>query len=138
MEEQDSFRESSNEYGATTGRPRDMGYFDAVATRNGVDLQAATEIALTKIDCLSGLSELKICTAYSGEHTENPIWPQTAELKPVYEDMAGWDEDITGCRTFESLPQAAQDYVTRIEELMGVPIVMVSVGPEREQMIIRG
>ncbi|OED83845.1 adenylosuccinate synthase [Vibrio splendidus] len=137
MEEQDSFRESSNEYGATTGRPRDMGYFDAVATRNGVDLQAATEIALTKIDCLSGLSELKICTAYSGEHTENPIWPQTAELKPVYEDMAGWDEDITGCRTFESLPQAAQDYVTRIEELMGVPIVMVSVGPEREQMIIR-
>lgn len=137
MEEQDNFRESSNEYGAVTGRPRDMGYFDAVATRNGVELQAATEIALTKIDCLTGMKDLRICVAYDGEHSENPIWPQTAELQPVYEDMQGWDEDITGCRTFESLPQGAQDYVTRIEELMGVPIVMVSVGPEREQMIIR-
>ncbi|MDN3682450.1 adenylosuccinate synthase [Vibrio tapetis subsp. quintayensis] len=137
MEEQDNFRESSNEYGAVTGRPRDMGYFDAVATRNGIELQAATEIALTKIDCLTGMKDLRICVAYDGEHSENPIWPQTAELQPVYEDMQGWDEDITDCRTFESLPQGAQDYVTRIEELMGVPIVMVSVGPEREQMIIR-
>ncbi len=137
MEEQDNFRESANEYGAVTGRPRDMGYFDAVATRNGVELQAATEIALTKIDCLSGLSELKICVSYAGEHSENPIWPQTEGLKPVYENMKGWDEDITNCRTFESLPKAAQDYVTRIEELMGVPVIMVSVGPERDQMIIR-
>ncbi|MEZ8104675.1 adenylosuccinate synthase [Vibrio cortegadensis] len=137
MEEQDNFRESSNEYGAVTGRPRDMGYFDAVATRNGVELQAATEIALTKIDCLTGMKDLKICVAYEGEHSENPIWPQTANLQPVYETMQGWDEDITGCRTFESLPQGAQDYITRIEALMGVPIVMVSVGPEREQMIIR-
>ncbi|RBW64509.1 adenylosuccinate synthase [Vibrionales bacterium C3R12] len=137
MEEQDNFRESSNEYGAVTGRPRDMGYFDAVATRNGVELQAATEIALTKIDCLTGMKDLKICVAYEGEHSENPIWPQTANLQPVYETKQGWDEDITGCRTFESLPQGAQDYITRIEALMGVPIVMVSVGPEREQMIIR-
>ncbi|WP_432463612.1 MULTISPECIES: adenylosuccinate synthase [unclassified Agarivorans] len=137
MEEQDNFRESSNEYGAVTGRPRDMGYFDAVATRNGVELQAATEIALTKIDCLSGMKDLRICIAYNGEHSENPIWPQTAELQPVYEKMQGWDEDITACRTFESLPQSAQDYITRIEALMGVPIVMVSVGPEREQMIVR-
>jgi adenylosuccinate synthase len=137
MEEQDNFRESANEYGAVTGRPRDMGYFDAVATRNGVELQAATEIALTKIDCLSGLKELKICTAYAGEHNENAIWPQTEQLTPIYEELAGWDEDITGCRTFDSLPKAAQDYVNRIEELMGVPVIMVSVGPEREQMIIR-
>lgn len=137
MEQQDNFRESANEYGATTGRPRDMGFFDAVATRNGVELQAATEIALTKIDCLSGMSDLKICVAYEGEHTENPIWPQTASLAPVYEDMQGWSEDITGCRTFESLPVAAQHYVERIEVLMGVPVSMVSVGPERDQMIIR-
>ncbi|PMJ95344.1 adenylosuccinate synthase [Vibrio sp. 10N.261.55.A7] len=137
MEEQDNFRESSNEYGATTGRPRDMGYFDAVATKNGVELQAATEIALTKIDCLTGMKDLRICVAYDGEHTENPIWPQTAALTPIYESMEGWDEDISGCRTFESLPKGAQDYVLRIEELMGVPITMVSVGPEREQMIIR-
>ncbi|MCL9777143.1 adenylosuccinate synthase [Vibrio methylphosphonaticus] len=137
MEEQDNFRESANEYGATTGRPRDMGFFDAVATKNGVELQAATEIALTKIDCLTGMKDLRICIAYDGEHTENPIWPQTAALKPVYEDMQGWDEDITGCRTFESLPKGAQAYVTRIEALMGVPVRMVSVGPEREQMIIR-
>ena len=67
MEEQDAFRENANEFGATTGRPRDMGYFDAVATRNGVELQAATEIALTKIDCLSGMKDLKICVAYEGD-----------------------------------------------------------------------
>jgi adenylosuccinate synthase len=114
-----------------------MGYFDAVATRNGVELQAATEIALTKIDCLSGMADLKICTSYAGEHTENPIWPQTAALSPVYENMEAWQEDITGCRTFESLPKAAQAYVLRIEKLMGVPVSMVSVGPEREQMILR-
>ncbi|WGV98537.1 adenylosuccinate synthase [Vibrio sp. YMD68] len=137
MEEQDNFRESSNEYGATTGRPRDMGYFDAVATRNGVELQAATEIALTKIDCLTGMKDLRICVAYDGEHSENPIWPQTADLQPIYEKMQGWDEDITSCRTFESLPQGAKEYIERIEALMGVPIKMVSVGPEREQMIIR-
>lgn len=137
MEHQDNFRESANEYGAVTGRPRDMGYFDAVATRNGVELQAATEITLTKIDCLSGMADLKICTAYDGEHPENPIWPQTASLTPIYEKMQGWNEDISQCKTFDSLPIAAQNYVTRIEELMGVPISMVSVGPEREQMIIK-
>ncbi|MDV5168162.1 adenylosuccinate synthase [Photobacterium rosenbergii] len=137
MEEQDAFREAAGEFGATTGRPRDMGYFDAVATKNGVELQAATEIALTKVDCLSGLSDLKICVAYDGDHSENPIWPQTASLAPVYEQMEGWSEDITGCRKFEELPKAAQDYVLRIEELMGVPVKMVSVGPGREQMIMR-
>jgi len=137
MDEQDNFREAANEYGAVTGRPRDMGYFDAVATRNGVDLQAATEVALTKIDCLSGMTDLKICVAYDGEHCENPIWPQTATLAPIYEQLEAWDEDITGCRTFESLPLAAQKYVLRIEELMGVPVKMVSVGPERDQMINR-
>ncbi|SQH76689.1 Adenylosuccinate synthetase 2 [Shewanella benthica] len=137
MEEQDNFREASNEYGAVTGRPRDMGYFDAVATRNGVELQAATEIALTKIDCLTGMKDLKICVSYAGEHTQNPIWPQTAALTPIYEEMQGWSEDITACRTFASLPQAAQAYVLRIEVLMGVPIKMVSVGPERGQMILR-
>ena len=137
MEEQDAFREAAGEFGATTGRPRDMGYFDAVATKNGVELQAATEIALTKVDCLSGLSDLKICVAYDGDHSENPIWPQTASLAPVYEQMEGWSEDITGCRKFEELPKAAQNYVLRIEELMGVPVKMVSVGPGREQMIMR-
>ena len=137
MEDQDQFREDAKEFGATTGRPRDMGYFDAVATRNGVELQAATEIALTKIDCLTGMKDLKICVAYNGEHTENPIWPQTASLTALYEQMTGWEEDITGCRTFESLPKGAQEYVLRIEELMGVPVKMVSVGPERDQMILR-
>ena len=137
MEDQDQFREDAKEFGATTGRPRDMGYFDAVATRNGIELQAATEIALTKIDCLTGMKDLKICVAYNGEHTENPIWPQTASLTAVYEQMTGWEEDITGCRTFESLPKGAQEYVLRIEELMGVPVKMVSVGPERDQMILR-
>ncbi|WP_318433122.1 adenylosuccinate synthase [Photobacterium leiognathi] len=137
MEDQDQFREDAKEFGATTGRPRDMGYFDAVATRNGVELQAATEIALTKIDCLTGMKDLKICVAYNGAHTENPIWPQTAALMPVYEQMKGWEEDITGCREFDELPAGAQEYILRIEELMGVPVKMVSVGPERDQMILR-
>jgi adenylosuccinate synthase len=137
MEEQDNFREAANEYGAVTGRPRDMGYFDAVATRNGVELQAATEVALTKLDCLSGMQDLKICIDYQGDHSENPIWPQTSALAPVYEQMEGWSEDITACRTFESLPLAAQKYVQRVEELMGVPVKMISVGPERAQMILR-
>ncbi|HDF8078382.1 TPA: adenylosuccinate synthase [Vibrio parahaemolyticus] len=137
MEEQDAFRELAGEFGATTGRPRDMGYFDAVATKNGVELQAATEIALTKVDCLTGLNDLKICVGYEGDHSENPIWPQTAALAPIYEKMESWSEDITGCRKFEELPVAAQKYVLRIEELMGVPVKMVSVGPGREQMIMR-
>ncbi|KJY88375.1 adenylosuccinate synthetase [Vibrio neptunius] len=137
MEEQDAFRELAGEFGATTGRPRDMGYFDAVATKNGVELQAATEIALTKVDCLTGLIDLKICVGYEGEHSENPIWPQTAALAPIYETMESWSEDITGCRKFEQLPVAAQHYVLRIEQLMGVPVKMVSVGPGREQMIMR-
>ncbi|HAD43854.1 MAG TPA: adenylosuccinate synthetase, partial [Plesiomonas shigelloides] len=78
MEHQDAFREAANEFGAVTGRPRDMGYFDAVATKNGIEIQAATEIALTKLDCLSGMQDLKICVAYDGDHSANPIWPQTA------------------------------------------------------------
>ncbi|BEE16757.1 adenylosuccinate synthetase [Aeromonas enteropelogenes] len=137
MENQDEFRKITNEFGATTGRPRDVGYFDAVATKNGVELQAATEVALTKLDCLTGLPDLKICVAYEGAHTENPIWPQTAALKPVYEQMESWSEDISGCRTFEELPKAAQQYVLRIEELLGVPVPMVSVGPGRDEMILR-
>lgn len=137
MDSQHEFRELSKEFGALTGRPRDMGYFDAVATRNGVELQGATEIALTKIDCLSGMGHLKICVAYKGDHSENPIWPQTATLEPVYETIQGWAEDLNNCRVFEELPSAAQHYVLRIEQLTGIPVNMVSVGPERNQMICR-
>lgn len=137
MDQQDTFRETAEEYGATTGRPRDLGYFDAVATKNGIELQAATEVALTKIDCLTGLSELKICVGYTGEHSDNPIWPQTTELAPIYEQMESWHEDITGCRKFEELPEAARRYILRIEALMEIPITMISVGPQRDQMIIR-
>ncbi|MFT5693586.1 MAG: adenylosuccinate synthase [Oceanicoccus sp.] len=137
MEHQQRFRERTNEYGAVTGRPRDVGYFDAVATRNGIELQAATEIALTKLDCLTGMEDLKICVAYEGQHSENAIWPQTETLTPIYEQLDSWREDITDCRTFISLPVAAQNYVLRIETLMNVPIKMISVGPERSQIIIR-
>lgn len=137
MDQQDVFRETAEEYGAKTGRPRDLGHFDAVATKNGIELQAATEVALTKIDCLTGLSELKICVGYTGEHSDNPIWPQTTELSPIYEQMESWHEDITGCRKFEELPEAARRYILRIEALMEIPITMISVGPQRDQMIIR-
>ena len=111
--------------------------FDAVATKQGLEIQAANEIALTKLDCLSGMPDLKICVAYEGANTENPIWPQTAGLKPVYESMEAWSEDISHIRKFEDLPKAAQHYVLRIEALLGVPVPMVSVGPGREQMILR-
>ena len=137
MENQEEFRKFANEFGATTGRPRDIGYFDAVATKQGLEIQAANEIALTKLDCLSGMPDLKICVAYEGANTENPIWPQTAGLKPVYESMEAWSEDISHIRKFEDLPKAAQHYVLRIEALLGVPVPMVSVGPGRDEMILR-
>ena len=130
MENQDEFRKITNEFGATTGRPRDVGYFDAVATKNGVELQAATEVALTKLDCLTGLPDLKICVAYEGAPPRTRSGRRPPPLTPVYEKMESWSEDISGCRTFAELPRAAQDYALRIEALLGVLVPgMVSVGP---------
>lgn len=139
--EANALREIAEEYGAATGRPRTIGHFDAVATRYGVKVQGASEVALTKLDSLSGLKTLKICTHYDfrGERIDRfPINAVLDEATAVYEDMPGWDEDITGVRTFEGLPQAARDYVLEIERQIQCRIRYVSVGPERESLIDRG
>lgn len=140
QEESTYLRTKGNEYGAATGRPRRIGHFDAVASRYGVSLQAATEIALTKLDTLSGVDNLKICVAYQIDGATVSEFPHTSLLSkavPIYIEMPGWDEDISHIRSFEKLPNAAREYVLKIETLMNIPIRMVSVGPEREQMIIR-
>ncbi|NEC86505.1 adenylosuccinate synthase [Streptomyces sp. SID12501] len=137
----DLLRKSSGEYGVNTGRPRRIGHFDAVASRYGTLLQGADEIALTKLDSLSGQPVLRICTAYETDGTRSADFPMTHRLtraRPVYEDLPGWDEDLTGIRDFADLPAAAARYVLRIEELVGAPVRYVSVGPERDQLIDRG
>lgn len=128
------------EFGATTGRPRRMGWFDAVATRYGCRVQGATEVALTVLDALGYLDEIPICVAYDvdGEVVEN--FPNPAQLdraRPVLEKLPGWRCDISEIRTFQDLPRNAQAYVLRIEELIGAPVRWVSVGPQREAMIVR-
>ena len=131
-------REIGHEYGAKTGRPRRIGYFDAVATKYGCTLQGATEMTVTCLDVLSGQKELKICTGYdiNGEVTTDfPINCTLNDAKPVYKTVPGWDEDITGARTFEELPETAQSYLIEIESLCGTPISYVSVGPERDALI---
>ncbi|MBI1321142.1 MAG: adenylosuccinate synthase [Candidatus Hydrogenedens sp.] len=138
--EADELREIAEEYGAATGRPRTIGHFDAVATRYGCWAQGATEVALTKLDSLSGLPRLKICTHYVHEGKRIDRFPINAVLEasePVYEEMPGWTEDISGVRDFDALPENARNYVLRIEELIGFKLRYVSVGPEREALIER-
>lgn len=133
-------RETSFEYGASTGRPRRIGWFDAVASRYGADVSGATEIALTKLDSLSGLDPLRVCTAYRiGARTTAsfPIVPELVKAEPVYFEMPGWKEDITGVRRFDQLPETAREYVKRIEELVERPVKYVSVGPSREAMVLK-
>lgn len=136
----DSIREVSHEYGAVTGRPRRIGYFDAVASRYGAKVQNATEIALTKLDSLSGQETLRICTHYRIGSRTIDYFPITAELidaEPVYTDVPGWQEDITLIRNYNKLPKPARHYVETIERLVEKPIRYISVGPEREALIIR-
>lgn len=131
----------AGEYGATTGRPRRMGWFDAVATRYGCMLQGATEAALTNLDVLGYLDEIPVCTAYrleSGELTEQfPVTPKLAGATPILKHLPGWKTDISGITRYEDLPEAAKAYIAFVEESTGVPVSMVSVGPRREQLILR-
>lgn len=138
-EEAEKRRKLANEYGATTGRPRRIGHFDAVASRYGCMVQGATSIAITKLDSLSGWGSLEICTHYEVDGTKIDTFPLNHiqdNAKPVYMEMAGWDEDISGCRSFNELPKNAQAYVLKIEELVKCPIQYISVGPEREALIV--
>jgi adenylosuccinate synthase len=135
-----ALREAGAEYGAATGRPRRVAWMDLVATRYGTSLQGATQLALTKMDVLSYLDEIPVCVAYEKGGTRIERFPFTPELDgcaPVYEVLPGWREDISGCRTYGALPKAARDYVEFIERGVGCPIRYVSVGAERDSLIIR-
>ena len=138
--EADKLRQAGFEYGAKTGRPRRVGPIDLVATRYGAEVQAATEIALTKLDVLSDMEEIPICTHYRVEGVMTDRFPFPAALegaKPVLRWMEGWDCDISTVRRWDDLPQAARRYVERIEEGVGAPIRYISVGPERGCIILR-
>jgi adenylosuccinate synthase len=128
------------EFGATTGRPRRVGWFDCVASRYGIECQGATQVVMTALDCLSYLEEIKVCVGYEvdGEVTKDfPTTPTLAKCKPVLKTMKGWNCDIRGIRDYDKLPQETRDYVEFIEGELGFPITMVSNGPEREAIIYR-
>lgn len=130
----------AGEYGATTGRPRRMGWFDCVATRYGCAVQGATQVVLTAIDCLNYLEEIKVCVAYEidGEITRDfPVTPNLKKAKPVYISLPGFYCDIRGITDFEKLPVEAKNYVLFIEKELGVPITLVTNGPRREEIIVR-
>jgi adenylosuccinate synthase len=137
----DRLQTKGGEFGATTGRKRRCGWLDMVILRESCRLNTPTELAITKLDVLSGLEELHICTAYEyeGETMDYPPQEQNgmARVTPVYESMPGWDEPISGVRRFEDLPRAARAYLERIEELSGVRVGIVSVGPDRAETFTR-
>lgn len=128
------------EFGATTGRPRRVGWFDAVATRYGCKMQGTTEVALTVIDPLGYLDEIPICVGYEINGKEHQDFPNTTYLyqaKPILKKLPGWKSDVSGIRKWEELPQECQEYVNEIERQIGFPITLVSNGPGREDIIRR-
>ena len=129
------------EFGATTGRPRRCGWLDAVVLRESARLNGITEFALTKLDVLQNLPQLKICVAYELDGQRLDFMPQEEDalsrVKPVYETLPGFEDDISNCRSFEELPEEAKGYINRIEEITGVPVRWISVGPGRDETIIR-
>lgn len=138
----DRLVETGHEYGTTTGRRRRVGWLDAVVLRYAARVNGLTEIVLTKLDVLGGLERLKVCVAYEGECGRLEHFPADLALlqrcRPLYEELPGWSEDISGARTFADLPPAARGYVEWIEAHLGLPVTLVSVGPERSQTIVRG
>ena len=138
-EEAEELRKAGAEYGAATGRPRRVGPFDVVASKYGVEMQGADELALTKLDVLSYLDKIPVCVAYDidGEKTtEFPRGERLDKAKPVIEYLDGWKCDISGCKKVSDLPKAAFDYIKYVEKAVGCPITYVSVGAEREQYVV--
>ncbi len=128
------------EYGATTGRPRRVGWYDAVASKYGCQLQSATEAVLTVLDVLGYLKELKVCTGYEIDGkitTDFPVTPLLNKAKPVYETLPGWNCDIRGIKNYDDLPKECKDYIDFIEKHIETPITMVSNGPERHEILKR-
>jgi adenylosuccinate synthase len=134
-------RKRGNEYGTTTRRPRRCGWFDAVAVRYSADLCGVNAISLMLLDVLSGLEQLRICTAYRHKDARVDYFRADAdflaEVEPVYETLPGWQQDITRCTRFDELPAEAKTYVRRLETLVGAPIRLISVGPDRNATIVR-
>ena len=128
------------EFGATTGRPRRTGWFDAVASRYTATLNSVTSVALTRLDVLDPFPSIQVCTGYriGGEEVSTPPANVKAfnSAEPIFEELPGWLEDCSSARRFEELPPNAQRYVRRLESLIGAPVEIVSVGPEREQVIM--
>ena len=133
--------ETGHEYGVTTGRERRCGWYDAVVVKYAAQVNGLTDLAITKLDVLTGLDTIKVCTAYDCDGVEYDTVPEHRAVfdhaKPKYIEVPGWQEDITDCRSFDELPQAAQDYIKLIEDLSGVKVSIVAVGPDREQTINR-
>jgi adenylosuccinate synthase len=136
-----ALREKGGEYGATTGRPRRCGWLDAVVLKDSARLNGLTQLAITKLDVLTGQKKIKICTGYS--YNNQTLTSMPAQLKvleaclPIYEEWEGWSEPIEGIRNRTDLPQATQNYLKRIEELVKVPIGIISVGPDREETLFQ-
>ena len=140
-EQGDWLRDRGGEYGTTTGRPRRCGWYDSVVARYATRVNSLTDIVITKLDVLTGLDRIPVCVAYDvdGQRVEEMPADQTSlhHATPIYEYFPGWSEDITGVRTFEELPQTAQNYILALEKLSGCRISSIGVGPGREQTIIR-
>ena len=136
----EELRRVGHEFGATTGRPRRTGWFDALVVRYAVRVNGLTGIALTKLDVLDGFETIRVCTGYSYHAEILDELPSNAEVfaacTPIYEELPGWRQDITGVRNFDDLPENARKYVKRLEELVGCPMALVSVGPRRDQTIM--
>ena len=129
-----------HEKGATTGRDRRCGWFDAAAVRNAVRVNSVTGVCLTKLDVLDGLETIKICTGYKGsddQATSSLMTPDSFEaVEPIYKSLPGWEESTVGLKSIDDLPKNARDYISCIEDLIGVPIIIISTGPDRAQTIV--
>ena len=138
----DWLRERGGEYGTTTGRPRRCGWLDAVQLRYAVRVNGITQLALTKLDVLTGLETVRVAVGYEvdGRRVDRvpALLPEMSRVQPIYEDLPGWSEPIHAAERWEDLPEAARGFIARIEELTGVPVVCVSVGPGREQTLVKG
>lgn len=138
----DLIRNRGNEFGTTTGRPRRTGWFDAVIARHAVRINGLTSVALNKLDTLSGIGTLKVCVAYKlpdGSRIKDfpPTLEELADCEPVYEELKGFDGDLSVCKSFDELPESAKEYLSALEKLIDCPIKMVGVGPGREQNLER-
>ena len=138
----DVLRERGGEFGATTGRPRRCGWLDLVALKYAVRVNGIHALALTKLDVLSGFETIPVCVSYRSDEGENLPFKGNLtfldSVEPVFRNMDGWKRDLGECRSFDDLPRAARDYIRFIEEETGVPVVLVGVGPSRDQTIVRG